>query len=196
MAAFQSNNNEIDILDRINAMLSHETNSSISQHCHNYHTSQVDAPCRRAMVDWCFIVCDSIPHLHRETVSITMSILDRYLCSNKGRSASALHGERCKEMFQLAAVTAFYMAIKLNGLARIEELIRICRGYYSKEDIFEMERDILDALDWRLSLSSATPMEYVREFMALLLRKEECSSSMPVAVVEEGVVNVIIELHK
>jgi len=155
---------EIDVLERINAMLSHEENAAP---CKDYFTSDVNAACRKAMVDWCFIVCDSFEELNRETVGIAMSILDRYLSSGKGKSAEAL---RCKRRFQLACITSFYVAVKATESVAmgIEMLLKLCRGYYKENDIVDMEFDILTSLEWRVSLSTTTLLEYVRHFLQLL----------------------------
>ena len=104
--------NQIDVLDRINAMRSQEEKTN---RCQNYFTSLVDASCRKAMVDWCFIVVDSVD-LSRETVGIAMSILDRYLSSGNGKSAEALQN---KQKFQLATITSFYMAVKIHEPVQI-----------------------------------------------------------------------------
>lgn len=166
---------EIDALDRIKAMLSHEKKSS---RCNNYlTTTDVDAACRKAMVDWCFIVADSFEDLHRETVSIAMSIVDRYLSSGKGRSTEALHGRKCRQTFQLAVIASFYLAVKLHEpfIISMEMLLKLCRGYYTESMMTAMEQDILSSLDWRISLSTTTPMEYVRQFLELLPEWKDAS---------------------
>jgi len=166
--AYKEINEDVDVLDRINAMLSHEENTA---RCQNYFTDdqeqKVDAACRKAMVDWCLAVCDSFAELSRETVACSMSILDRYLSSGKGNSAEVL---RCKQKFQLAAITAFYTAVKIHEPVQLgmATLLKLCRGFYNQETIVAMENDILSSLEWRISLSSTTPMEYVRHFLELL----------------------------
>ena len=102
-----SEQNQIDdVLDRINAMRSQVK----SNMCQPYLTYRVDASCRTALVDRCFTVADSFD-LSRETVGIGMLILDRYLSSGHGKSAEALQKPT---LFQLAAITSFYMAVKLH----------------------------------------------------------------------------------
>lgn len=155
---------QIDVLDRINALRSQEEKTT---RCHDYLTSLVDASCRKAMVDWCFVVCDSFEDLNRETVACSMSILDRYLSSGKGKSAEALIS---KQRFQLAAITSFYTAVKIYEPVQLgmAMLLKLCRGFYKEETIVAMESDILSSLEWRISLSTTTPMEYVRHFLELL----------------------------
>ena len=153
---------EINVLERINAMLSNEEKTV---RCENYYTYDVDAACRKAMVDWCFIVSDSFADLNRETVGIAMSILDRYLSSGKGKSAEALRG---KQKFQLACIASFYIAVKTTESVAlgIGLILKLCRGFYKENDIVTMEYDILTSLQWRIS--TTTPLEYVRHFLGLL----------------------------
>mmetsp|Transcript_21803 Transcript_21803/g.47465 ORF Transcript_21803/g.47465 Transcript_21803/m.47465 type:complete len:290 (+) Transcript_21803:87-956(+) len=163
-ATIDDNQMDVDVLDRINAMRSQEEKT---KGCHNYFTSIVDESCRKAIVDWCFIVADSFD-LSRETVGIAMSILDRYLSSNgKGKSAEALQS---KQTFQLVAITSFYMAVKINEPVQlgIEMLVKLCRGFYTGSTIAATEQDILYSLKWRVCISTTTPMEYVRHFLELL----------------------------
>lgn len=151
-----------DVLARIHAMRSQEENAV----CRNYLTSLVDASCRLAMVNWCFTLVDSLD-LSRETVGIGMSILDRYLSSGKGKSTEAL---RDKHLFQLAAITSFYMAVKLHEPVKLDTrmVVHLCRGFYKESVIIEMERDLLHSLEWRLCVSTITPIEYVRHLIQLL----------------------------
>lgn len=155
-------NKTTDVLDRINAMRSQEEKSG----CQNYLNSLVDASCRIALVDWCFTLVDSLG-LSRETVGIGMSILDRYVSSGKGKSAEALQK---KHQFQLAVITSFYMAVKLHEPVKlgIRNVVKICQGFYEERAIIELERDILHSLEWRLCVSTITPIEYVRHLVQLL----------------------------
>jgi len=150
-----------DALGRIRAMRSHEECNV----CRDYFTSLVDASCRAAMVGWCYTVVDALG-FSRETVGIAASTFDRYLSSGRGRSAEAL---RDRHRFQLASITAFYMAIKLHEPVQlgVRELVRLCRGFYEERAIVEMELDILQALEWRVCVSATTPLDYVRHFVRL-----------------------------
>jgi hypothetical protein len=154
---------EACVLERIKAMRSLEGKTA---RCRNYLTPQVDSTCRKLMVDWCFILVDAFA-LSRETVGVTMSILDRYLSSGKGKSHEALE---CRQTFQRAVVTSFFMAIKINEptVLDIKMLVKLCRGVYKQKDIIDTEMEILSALEWRVYASSTAPMEYVRHFVDLL----------------------------
>ena len=161
----QINNDDI-ILDRINAMRLQEDDDTSSIQIRNYFTAEVNEACRKAMIDWCFTVVDAFD-LSRESVAISMSLLDRYLSSNNGESCEVLQS---KQQFQLAAITCFYIAVKIYEPVQlgIAMLLKLCRGYYKQNDIICMEQDILSALDYRVYISTTTPMEYVRQYLDLL----------------------------
>lgn len=161
---YQENEEDIHVLERINAMLEKE---NTTQHKTYNFTSEVNASCRKAMIEWCFTVCDAFDSLQRETVGISASILDRYLSCKKGESALALMN---RQRFQLTTITCFYISVKLHETVALSigMLIKLCRGWYTEEDIVAMELEILSSLEWRVSLSTVTPIDYVRHFLELL----------------------------
>lgn len=117
---------------------------------------------RSKMASWCMTLMDAC-QLNRETVSIAMSYLDRFLATPQG--------EDCIEdsaTFQLACMTALYSAIKIHEEKAIspEVLSSISRGFYSKRDMEEMEWKMLNALKWRVNVP--TPLAFVREFLTVL----------------------------
>jgi hypothetical protein len=157
------NTDVADVLDRIGAMRFHEEGTARAV---DYLTSNVDAKCRKLMVDWCFTVVDAF-NLSREAVGVAVSILDRYLSSGKGDATNTL---QCKQKFQLASVTCFYMSVKVHESAQfgVHLITQLCRGLYKESEIISMEQDILCAIEWRLYASSTTPMEFVRQYLELL----------------------------
>jgi len=155
-----------ELISRFHAMRAQEDRTD---RCQNYfalcsNSSDVDTSCRTAMANWCFQVADTLGFSH-ETVALTMSFLDRYLSSRRGRSQQALDG---RNMFQLAAITCFYTAVKINEPVElsVDLLVKMCRGLYSEADIISIEKDILFALEWRVS--GPTPMDFVRHIIELL----------------------------
>lgn len=92
-----------------------------------------------------------------------MSYLDRYLCSDKGKSAL---GDR-KE-YQLVAMTCLYIAIKLHEPLEMETslLADLSRGCYTEMEFANMEKKILEAVEWRVS--GPTPLAFVLHFLAFL----------------------------
>lgn len=122
----------------------------------------VDEDCRIKMCEWCFQVVDFCK-FRRETVVIGMSYLDRYLCTPKGKSALCHRKE-----YQLAAMTALYIAIKLHEPLEMETslLADLSRGCYNEMEFVHMEQAMLQALKWRVN--GPTPLGFVQHFVALL----------------------------
>ena len=94
-----------------------------------------------------------------------MSFLDRFLSTESESAARAL-GDRHK--FQLAAITSYYTAVKINEPVElsVDMLVKLCRGFYESSAILEMEKDILYSLEWRVS--APTPLDFMRQILELL----------------------------
>lgn len=117
---------------------------------------------RSKMSQWCMTLMDAC-QLQRETVSIAFSSLDRFLATDQG--------VECIEdstTFQLACMTSLYSAIKIHEEKALspETLSHISRGFYSKDDMEEMEWTMLQALQWRVN--APTPLAFCREFLNLI----------------------------
>lgn len=122
----------------------------------------VDADCRSKMSEWCFQVVDFCK-FNRETVAIAMSYLDRFLTTPEG--SEALND---RKIFQLAAMTSLYTAIKIHEPEAMEPKIvaSLSRGAYTEEEVTDMERTILMAIKWRMN--PPTAIAFVHHFMALM----------------------------
>jgi|UniRef100_A0A8J9WZT6 hypothetical protein len=122
----------------------------------------VDEDCRVKMCEWCYQVVDFCK-FRRETVGIGMSYLDRYLCTPKGKEALCNRKE-----YQLAAMTALYIAIKIHEPLEMETslLADLSRGCYTEMEFVHMEQTILQALKWRVN--GPTLLGFVAHFVALL----------------------------
>ena len=131
----------------------------------------VDADCRTRMAEWCAQVIDFCK-FSRETVGIGMSYLDRFMASGVRRSRRAMTD---RKEYQLAAMTALYMAIKLNEPLEMETklLSDLSRGCYTTAEIATMEIEILEALRWRVA--GPTPLEFVQHFLAVGLHDTEAN---------------------
>jgi hypothetical protein len=162
------NDNRTDYLSRLEAILLQE--ATASPRCFDYFSKKqnahgnIDGSCRKAMVTWIQQVQTTLS-LSPNTVYIAMSIFDRYLSSGKGNSTSVLK-EQSK--FQLAAITAFYTAIKIHEpiVLGLDMLLVLCRNAYSEADFISMEVDILTAIEWRVSYHTA--MDVARTLLELI----------------------------
>jgi len=124
----------------------------------------VDIGCRTKMCEWCFQIADFCKY-QRESVGVGMHYLDRFLCSGSETANMALLD---RKVYQLAAMTAFYIAVKLFEPSQIEvkTLSELSRGCYSEEEIIQMETQILVALSWRMHNPSS--VAFVRHYLSLL----------------------------
>ncbi len=120
--------------------------------------------CRSKMARWCFQVTDYCK-FQRETVSIAMQYLDRFLATSSPRAQRAIHD---KKEFQLVAMTCLYIAIKLfEPLAMDAALLaQISHGCYTEKDVTDMEQEILTALEWRVN--GPTVHAFVAHLLSLL----------------------------
>lgn len=133
-----------------------------SAHIRRNASKPVDEDCRVKMCEWCYQVVDFCK-FRRETVGIGMSYLDRYLCTPKGREALCN-----RKQYQLAAMTALYIAIKIHEPLEMETslLADLSRGCYTEMEFVDMEQTMLTSLKWRVN--GPTPLGFVQTFMALL----------------------------
>lgn len=148
-----------DIYDCISTMLTQEQYYL----CHDYlnigkhsahHMMQfdrcdlIDETCRAKMTEWCFHVVDCT-NLRRETVSIAMGYLDRFLCSSSLRAERA---RRDRKEYQLAAMTSLYIAVKINEPLEMDAglVSRLSRGLHTAAEITALEHEMLVALSWRM----------------------------------------------
>ena len=89
---------------------------------------------REKICEWSYQVIDHFD-FSREVVMISMNLLDRYLAA---RTVN-------KKVFQLAAMTSLFIAIKLNepGKLTMASMIELSRGYFRVDQMAAMEVSIL-----------------------------------------------------
>jgi hypothetical protein len=118
----------------------------------------VDGSWRQKIVEWSFSVVDHCS-LRRDSVLVATYYLD--ICVMKGVIKS-------REEFQLAAMTALQLAIKLydSTMVKLDSMVKLGRGLFSENDVIAMEEKILRALDWHVH--PPTPVCFLRQFLRLL----------------------------
>ena len=128
--------------------------------------NMITASDRTKVVDWCHAVVDFFRCLNYEckhqTVATAMELVDRFLSTSKSSNSvdtSRVSGEALRDQckFQLLAVTALYMSIKINEKVPVSSDLfsKICRDIYSAEEIEDMERTLLSGLSWRCQAPTA-----------------------------------------
>ena len=140
----------------------------------------VDVECRFRMTEWCYQIVDFCK-FKRETVSVSMSYLDRFLCSHGGREILL---DRSK--FQLAAMTSLYTAVKIHEPEAMEPglVASLSRGAYTKEQVEQMEFKMLNAIQWRVN--PPTAVAFVNQYLDLI----------PTSVIHQDAREAIIDLAK
>jgi len=126
------------------------------------HLEIVDSECREVMASWCTQVVDYCKFT-RETVEVSMSLLDRFVCTPAGREARLN-----RDMYRLACMSALYSSIKIHEASAMDPKLvsNLSHGAYSPSDIENMESQILHAVGWRVN--PPTSMAFVRELLSLI----------------------------
>ena len=152
------------------------------------NTPVVDASCRFVMATWMNTVCDYCNY-NKETVEIALSCLDRFVMSQ-----SSILQDR--HVYQLAAMTAFYISIKLNEEEVMDPntISALSRGVHTSKSIIEMESTILVALQWRVH--PPTSMSFVRLIVIQLNNLVSSTSSSSSSIITDSMKEIIIEETK
>jgi Cyclin, N-terminal domain len=149
----------VDLLERIESMHKQETSSyatrgyledvyqrkilAFAEECNepaeavstsSMSSSTINEVWREKICEWSYQVIDHFD-FSREVVGVSMHYLDRFLAT---RTVN-------KKMFQLVAMTALYLAIKLYepGRLTMTSMIELSRGYFTVEQMAAMEMSIL-----------------------------------------------------
>lgn len=100
-------------------------------------------------------------HLYPETLSLAISILDRFLVCIKARP----------KYLRCIAITCFFLAAKTieedECVPLLRELASSSSCGCTPSEILRMERIVLDKLNW--DLHAATPLEFLQIFHAMVL---------------------------
>jgi hypothetical protein len=111
---------------------------------------------RNVLVDWMIDVIIKF-ELSAETLWLTFNLLDRFLeCT-----------QITKSKFQLCGTTCMWIAAKYEEIyvPEVKEFVEICANAYSKEDVLKMEKSILVALEFNLTV--ATPLVFMQRFIGV-----------------------------
>jgi Cyclin, N-terminal domain len=130
----------------------------------------VDLECRSKMCDWCAQIVDHC-QFHRETVWITMNLLDRFMAASTttttpmGTTNTIL---KDRGMYQLAAMTCLYTAIKIHEPIAISagSMANLSKGVHSQRQLEDMESTLLGFIQWRVY--PVTPLSYCHYLCELL----------------------------
>ena len=104
----------------------------------NSSQSGINEVWREKICEWSYQVIDHFD-FSREVVSVSIHYLDRFLATTPVN----------KKLFQLVAMTALYLAIKIYepGNLSMKSMIELSRGFFTPSQMAEMEMAILRYVD-------------------------------------------------
>jgi hypothetical protein len=73
-----------------------------------------------------------------------------------------------RQEFQLAAMTALQLAIKLydSTMVKLDSLVKLGRGQFKENDVVDMEQRMLKVLNWHVH--PPTPVCFLRQYLRML----------------------------
>lgn len=115
---------------------------------------------RDEVIQW-LTELNSIFYFYPETLSLAITILDRFLALIKARP----------KYLRCIAISCFFLAAKTNEedeiIPSLKDMVKNSNCGCSSADILRMERIILDKLNW--DLHTATPLDFLHIFHAMLM---------------------------
>ena len=117
-----------------------------------------DGTWRQRIIEWMYGVVDHCA-LRRDSVGVAAIFLD--LCVERNLVDS-------RQEFQLAAMTALQLAIKLydSTMVKLDSMVKLGRGQFQIQDVVEMERKLLTALQWHVH--PPTSLCFLRQYLLLV----------------------------
>ena len=119
---------------------------------------------RERVSQWYYDVVDYLGEA-RDTVYIAMNVLDRYCVMLSASSTSFALGERD---YEIAAMTALFLAIRVRGTATLElpQLMGMSRLGVRIQEILAIGKRMTESLSWERRLM--TPLNFVQAMLNLL----------------------------
>jgi hypothetical protein len=119
--------------------------------------SEITASMRGELVNWLVAVADRF-YMDPDTIHLAVYILDRHTaCVQIKRST-----------YQLAGACALFTAAKVNEIhaPQLINFRRLCSDQYSREDFINMERALLQSVNFELTVP--TSFQFGQRFSQLL----------------------------
>lgn len=148
---------------------------------------------RRKLCEWAYEVVDHFS-FDREVVFIALAYLDRFVASWANETDAPLP----KKEYQLLAVTAIYMAIKIHGETdstegprrklRIDAYYELSRKQFDVALIEKTERIMLEALNW--NVNPPTALKFISTLLSLCPKWHGTQSSQSHSNVLGGIYDV------
>jgi len=153
-------------------------------------SATITAADRRVLCSWSYEIIESLSNINSEVACIGMSYLDRFMATSSPRAKVAL---TTRHEYQLATVACTVIAIKNRGGIKhlgsdfVAEVV--CHGLYSKDELDDIEMEVLNALSWRLN--GPTPHEFIDALVGLLSAiSEDDNASSSLLLTEHSKIKV------
>ncbi|KAL6603426.1 hypothetical protein ACP70R_043787 [Stipagrostis hirtigluma subsp. patula] len=144
----------VDYVDEIYSFYRKTEGSSCVSPSYMLNQTDINEKMRGILIDWLIEVHYKL-ELLEETLFLTVNIIDRFLARENV----------VRKKLQLVGVTAMLLACKYEEVSVpvVEDLILICDRAYTRADILEMERMIVNTLEFNMSVP--TPYCFMRRFL-------------------------------
>ena len=131
---------------------------------------------REQICEWAYSVVDHFD-LSRETVAVTLSLLDRFLAA-QSQEGSFEEGTVSSSVVLLSAMACLQLAAKLNEPRRfrLDHFCKLSNGRFPPQLVEESERHILSVLDWKVN--PPTALDFTGHLLLFLLLESECGDSV------------------
>lgn len=151
----------------------------------DFNPNELETLWRKILIDWMTFVVDHC-HLQRQAVAAAAFFLD--IAMSKGLIES-------RQEHQLAAASALQLALKLfdSTVIRIEKLVALGRGLFTKEDVANMEYKILKTMNWHCHPPSTYC--FLRQYERLLPHTVAESTKCMIDEITKVVVDLTISDH-
>lgn len=128
-------------------------------------------------------------HLKATTLGLGVQLTDAYIIGQ----LSTLAVSRC----QLAAIAALWIAAKFeemdDSVMRLKDLVSVCDGAYTADDVLTMEEDILGAFRWRIPHTTVVNHLYLLLHMhSVIALPAALSKDRAVAAVDTAPKSVVV----
>ena len=138
--------NEYEYIFDIFEDLIHQENCDCPTYGYMKHQTEVNKQMRAILVDWIIDVHKKF-NFQQETLHLTINLLDRYLSKRNIK----------KIEFQLLGVTCLFISAKYEEIYKLEihDFIYVTDNTYTINDLLSMEREVLNVLDFKLTVTTA-----------------------------------------
>lgn len=145
-----------------------------------------DGTWRQRIIEWMYGVVDHCS-LRRDSVGVAAIFLD--LCVERNLVES-------RQEFQLAAMTALQLAIKLydSTMVKLDSMVKLGRGQFQIQDVVEMESKLLAALEWRVH--PPTSLCFLRQFLQLVPSSVSSMTKYMLSEVTRFIAEISVCLYK